>query len=475
MKTLIAAPWIVAYQDGGHALLEGGEVVVEDERIAFVGRRYRGAVDARLEAAGKLLIPGLITVHSHLTNSPLTRSFLEDCGNPFHYMSGLYEYLALTDVPADDGLIAARFSLAEMLKSGITTLVQFGGLAEPIAELAGALGVRAYVVPYFKSGRWHTPDGRRVDYEWAADEGLPGLERAVEFIAKHDGTHGGRVRSFLGPAQIDTCTPTLLRRTAEAAARLGARVTIHASQATIEFQEITRRHGRTPVEHLADVGLLNDRLIIAHCLYISGHPLVAFPGGRDLERLAASGAHVAHCPWVFGRRGILMHSYPRYRRAGINVALGTDTFPQDMLHEMRTAAVFGKIAETDPRVATAADVFTSATLGGARALGRDDLGRIAPGARADLVLVDAESLSMTPLRDPVRNLVFSGTRHDVDTVMVDGRVLVRDGRVLGLDERQLARDLQEAARRLWARVPGADWAGRSVDQISPPSFPPWRE
>jgi 5-methylthioadenosine/S-adenosylhomocysteine deaminase len=89
-----------------------------------------------------------------------------------------------------------------------------------------------------------------------------------------------------------------------------------------------------------------------------------------------------------------MQSYARYRRAGINIALGTDTFPQDMVHDMRQAAVFGKVAETDPRVATAADVFTSATLGGARALGRDDLGRIAVGAKADLVLVDLETLSM---------------------------------------------------------------------------------
>jgi cytosine/adenosine deaminase-related metal-dependent hydrolase len=244
-----------------------------------------------------------------------------------------------------------------MLKSGITTVVQFGSLiAERIVHIAGELGVRAYVVPAFKSGQWYTPDGRRVEYEWAADQGLPDLERAVEFVKTHTGAPDGRVRSFLGPAQIDTCTPELLRRTAERAATLDVPVTIHASQATIEFQEITRRYGRTPLEQLHEVGLLDRRLIISHCIFISGHPLVAFPGGRDLELLAASGAHVAHCPWVFGRRGILMQSYARYRRAGINVALGTDTFPQDMVHEMRQAAIFGKVAETDPRVATAADV-----------------------------------------------------------------------------------------------------------------------
>lgn len=218
---------------------------------------------------------------------------------------------------------------------------------------------------------------------------------------------------------------------------------------------------------------LGPRLIIGHCIFISGHPHVGFPGGRDLELLAESGASVAHCPWVFGRRGITMQSYARYIMAGVNVALGTDTFPQDLLHEMRWAVVLSKVVEGDPRVATARDVFTSATLGGARALGREDLGRIAPGAKADLLLFRLDTLSMAPVRDPIKNLVFSATRSDLDTVMVDGRVVAEGGQVAGVDQSRLARDLQAAAERLWARVPSTDWTRRCVDKISPPSFPTW--
>ncbi len=475
MRTLIKARHVIAYQDGGHTLLERGHVVIEDDRIVHVGPGFTGSVDRTIDASDKLLIPGLITVHAHLTNSPLTRSFLEDQGNPFHYMSGLYEYLALSDTTPEDALVCARFSLVEMLRSGITTVVELGRLAaEDIVELAKDLGIRAYVVPLYRSGRWYTPDGRRVLYEWSADGGFPGLEANVEFIRKHDGTHGGRIRSFLGPAQIDTCTPELLRKTAELAESLDVPVQIHAGQAVVEFQEITRRHGLTPTEFLADVGLLNRRLIIGHSLYVSGHPHVGFPNGRDLELIAASGATVAHCPWVFGRRGITMHSYARYLGAGINVALGTDTFPQDMLHEMRVAAVLSKVMESDPRVATARDVFTSATLAAARALGRDDLGRIAPGAKADLVLVSLDTLGMAPLRDPLKNLVFSGSRSDIDTVIVDGRTIVSGGRIPGVDEAGLARDIQRAAERLWQRMPAGDWAQRTVDTISPPSLPRWR-
>jgi 5-methylthioadenosine/S-adenosylhomocysteine deaminase len=474
MRTLIRARYVVAFRDGGHALLEDGDVVVDGERIAYVGPRYEGPVDARVDAGNMLLTPGFLSVHCHLTNSSLTKSFLEDQGNPFQYMSGLYEYLALTETSREDALAAARASMLELLASGVTTFVELGAQAsDGIVEMAAALGARAYVVPFYRSGRWYTPDGRRVLYEWRDDDGVPALERALEFIRTHDGSHGGRIRSFLGPAQIDTCSPALLRRTAELSRALDLPVQIHAGQAVIEFQEITRRHGRTPVEHLADVGLLGPRLIIGHCIFVSGHPQVGFPGQRDLELLAASGAHVAHCPWVFGRRGVVMHSYARYRRAGVNVALGTDTFPQDILHEMRWAAVLSKVVEGDPRVGTAADVFTSATLGGARALGRDDLGRIAVGARADLVLVRLDRLGMAPVRDPIKNLVFSATRHDIEAVFVDGRRVVSGGRVEGVDEAAVTRDLQAAAGRLWAAMPRGDWAKRTVDEISPPSFPRW--
>jgi cytosine/adenosine deaminase-related metal-dependent hydrolase len=270
MRTLIRARYVVGYQHGGHALLEHGCVVVEDDRIVHVGPHWDGPAEATIDAADQLLIPGFITVHSHLTNSPLTRSFLEDQGNPFHYMSGLYEFLAVTDPAPEEALASARASLAEMLRSGITTVVELGGPAtEAIVALAGRIGIRAYVAPMYRSGRWYTPDGRRVLYEWSADGGRSGLERAVEFVRTHRGAYGGRVQSLLAPAQIDTCTPELLRRTAEAAEALDVPVTIHAGQAIIEFQEITRRHGLTPVEWLREVGLLMEILSVNAPLLLS--------------------------------------------------------------------------------------------------------------------------------------------------------------------------------------------------------------
>jgi cytosine/adenosine deaminase-related metal-dependent hydrolase len=156
------------------------------------------------------------------------------------------------------------------------------------------------------------------------------------------------------------------------------------------------------------------------------------------------------------------------------MTLGTDTSPQSMIEGLRYTAVVAKIVDRQTEVATAADVFNAATLAGAKALGRDDLGRIAPGAKADLLLWRGDSLFMTPLRDPIRNIVYSATAEDLDTVLIDGEVRMRGREIPGVDVAALTRDLQAAGERMWANVSRGDWAGRSVDELAPPTCPAFR-
>jgi cytosine/adenosine deaminase-related metal-dependent hydrolase len=144
-----------------------------------------------------------------------------------------------------------------------------------------------------------------------------------------------------------------------------------------------------------------------------------------------------------------MESFARYLARGVNMTLGTDTCPQSMLESLRWTAVVSKLVDRRTEVATAADVFNAATLAGAKALGRDDLGRIAPGAKADLLLWEGESLFMTPLRDPIRNLVYSAQAEDLNTVMIDGELVMRDRKIPGVDIGQLARAVQADASREW--------------------------
>ena len=141
----------------------------------------------------------------------------------------------------------------------------------------------------------------------------------------------------------------------------------------------------------------------------------------------------------------------------------------------RWAAVISKIIDRNTEIATAREVFNAATLGGAAALGRDDLGRIATGAKADLLIFDGQSLNMAPLRDPVKNLVYYAEMEDLDTVIIDGTTVVEGGEVLTADPREAARRLQEAGERMWPQMAEHDWARRHVDQLSPLTFPLWEE
>jgi cytosine/adenosine deaminase-related metal-dependent hydrolase len=280
------------------------------------------------------------------------------------------------------------------------------------------------------------------------------------------------VRCFFAPAQVDTCTGDLLREAKRLAREAGRPYQVHTAQSVVEFHEMLARHGKTPIAWLRDLGVLDPGTILGHALIIGGSSWTNYPAG-DVRIMAETGCSVAHAVWVFARRGVAMESFARYRAAGINLSLGTDTNPQSVIEAMRWAAVVSKLVERSTEATTAAHVFDAATLGGARALGRDDLGRIAPGARADLVLWRARSWRMTPLRDPVKNLVYNATDEDVDRVWVNGRLVVDGGRVLAADEAATLEALQAGGERMWPRMAGADWAGRGVDDLSPQTYPLW--
>src|SRR5581483_4160004 len=210
--------------------------------------------------------------------------------------------------------------------------------------------------------------------------------------------------------------------------------------------------------------------IIGHAIFLDDHPSTRWHSDSDLGRLADSGTTVAHCPTVFARRGITLRDFGRYARRGVNMAIGTDTYPHNMLEELRLAAYLARTQAGTPRTLTTTQLFDAATIGGARALGRDDIGRLAPGCRADLVLVDVTHPMMRPAHDPVRSLIYAAGDRAVRDVYVDGLKVVGDGRVLTMDYPAAAAALHEAQARIKGNVPGLDWNHRTADQVSPPTF-----
>lgn len=459
---------------GEHRILEGGCLVTEGNTIHYVGKRFSEPVDEVIDATDCLVTPGLINVHTHLFESPLDKTLVEDIGRREFANSKLVDVLPGKARAMDEAAERAcvDFSMLELIRTGTTTVMEIGFVGAYTAEAAERAGLRAYIADGYRSGRWTTDDGRSVRYVWDEAAGWEGLERAVALIEQLGGRAGGRIQGFLSPMQVDTCTAELLVKSRELSDALGVPLALHASQAVFEFDEMLRRHGRTPVEWLEEIGFLGERCILGHAILPAGHSWVQC-AGDDLSILARHGVSVAHCAWVFARSGIVMESFPKYQDAGINLCLGADSAPQSMIEAMRWAAILGKVAHRQAARATAADVFNAATLNAAKALQRPDLGRLEAGAKADLLVWDLTGLGFTPCRDPIRALVYSAQAEDLKAVMIDGAWVMQEGRVLTVDEAAVTARLREAAARVWSRFGPGDWAERTVDELSPPSFAPF--
>src|SRR5690349_3886114 len=238
-RTRINASHIIAYDPaaGGHRYLRDGVVVVEDDSIAHVGKTYDGPADETIDATGRIVTPGFVNVHAHLAGSPLDKSFIEDRGPRQFYLSGLFEFLPARGAGQDSEATRACFdySMVELLRTGTTTILEMGPLLEEAIPSGVAAGIRLYLGPGVRDGRWYTDNGRTVKYDWDEEAGRASLRRAVEFIERHDGSHGGLIKGFLSPLQVDTCTEGLLREVRREADRLRVPVQIHVSQSVNEF------------------------------------------------------------------------------------------------------------------------------------------------------------------------------------------------------------------------------------------------
>lgn len=463
--------FVVGYRNNGHILIKNGELAYQGNKIVYVGKKYLGKADNVVDTHNGLVIPGLINMHCHVAASPVEKGFLEDIGSPIFYGTSLYESLRVTHLNIEDQENVFRFSLSEIIKKGSTTIFELGRGTEQMVNTIGESGVRAYVGPMARSCVFMTKDGKTVHYEWDEPEAFKRLQYTVDLHEKYTGSFNDRIRIALYPGQVDCVTPDYLKEVRKAADATKMKIQIHAAQSINEIRTVIDRFGQTPAEFLHDYGICGPDTLYGHYIMPSGHSLNSLRFGHELETIANDGTTVVHCPWVFGRRGMILESFHKYRKMGINLALGTDSFPQDMVHEMRAAAIFGKIAEIDTWTCTAADVFNAATIGGAKALGRDDIGRLCEGAKADIVIINTQNMEFSPLRDPIKVLVYTADSHNIDKVIVDGKTLVEEGHVLGVDEEKLREQMQVAGEHMWANVVKRDWKGRTDEEMSPMSFP----
>ena len=477
MKTLIQGGYVVGFSGKEHEIIKDGVVVFERDRILFVGKQYPEPVDKKIDAHGCLVSPGFIDTHFH-SGSNASDYLLNEPDKPDFFASNYLAHGAPTREGAKqahlkDVDVGQRFSLVHILKSGVTTTLEIGGPGgdpERYIEMVGDLGIRCYTGPSYKNADFFHDREGRLEYDWSDERGAEGLKRAIAFVKKFNGACNGRIATMVFPGHVDTCTPELLKETRRAAKDLAVRVQIHSAINLIEFHTVMQRYRCTPVELLKKIGFLDPEVSLSHCIFLTGHSWTAYPYGDDLKIIADSGASVAHSPLKYLKIGVAMESFDRYLRAGINVALGTDTFPKDIITEMRYAALVSRLAEKSFIAGHPRDVFNAVTLGGAKLIGREDLGRLQKGAKADITIVNLRDIAFGAVRDPIKALVETAASRDVRTVIVDGEILVDDGKCLKVNEEDLLEKLQIRAEGIWQSVPNWHWTGKSVDEVLPPAF-----
>jgi cytosine/adenosine deaminase-related metal-dependent hydrolase len=319
----------------------------------------------------------------------------------------------------------------------------------------------------FDSARIVALNDHELDYRWAPDGGMADFERAVAILEEVAAHSGGRLSAMMSPMSVDACTPELLRRAYDLARDRGWPYHLHAGMAVMEFHEMVRRTGLTSLQWLKQQDLLGPTVIIGHGAILDHHSWVHWHTREDVGILADAGASVSHCPVVLSRYGVTLESFGRYRKAGINLGIGTDCHPHNMLEEMRQAAILSRVADQHMFSAMTADIFDAATVGGARALMRDDIGRLAPGAKADIVALDVTHPTMLPLYDPLRSLIFSACDRAVKDVYVGGGKVVGNGKVLTMDHRQVAEAVADIQARVVADIPNRDRKARRAEEVAP--------
>ena len=468
------ADWVVAWDEtaGRHVYRRGIDIAFADDRIVFVGRDYPEPADHVVGGADRLVLPGLIDIHSHPEHEPLYRGVREEHGLRNMHMTGLYERSQAFSAPDDEARAAsAEFAYCELLSSGVTTLVDISPPWDGWIELFAASGMRGFLAPGYASARWYLDNDRELKFAWDEARGRDGFAAALSLIDRAANHACGRLSGVVSPMQIDTCTPELLRNSHDAARDRGLAFTVHVAQSVIEVQEILRRHGKTPVQWAHEIGILGPETILGHALFLDTHSWIRWWTRTDLGLIANSGAAVAHCPTPFARYGQIMENFGDYLRAGVTMGLGTDTAPHNLVEEMRKAAILARIAARDIETVTTADLLHAATVGGATALLRDDLGRVAPGKKADLVLVDLTQPQMVPARDPLRSFIYHAADRAVRDVFVDGRQVVAGGKVTTLDQAAAGRRLVEAQSRMLEAAPRRDYRVRTAEEIAPLSLP----
>ncbi len=403
------------------------DILIEGNRITQIGTVTTTDAMQVIDATGMVVMPGLTNCHNHAYMS-LLRGYCDDLR--------LFEWLSEKMWPAEEKMDGedvywgTMLGVAEMIKSGTTTFADMSFFMDSVAKAVDETGIRAALC---QGLLFHDDNVNRR------------LEATHRLFSIWRGKANGRINTMVGPHAPQTCPPDKIKLAIALAKELDSAIHIHLAETNEEVNQIRTQYNKTPTEYLADLGLFDScHVLLAHAVHLT-------EGDISLLRNIKGG--ISHNPISNQKLGCGTAPVVELTRAGINVALGTDgaasTLTLDMFEEIKAAAWLQKNKHYDPTVLNAYQALQMATIAGAKALGLEDqIGTIEPGKKADLILVDIEKPHLYPHNDLCALLAYSANGADVDTVIIDGKLIMHHRTLLTIDEKQVLQQARRCSKRL---------------------------
>lgn len=439
MRTLLKHAMIVTMDDKGQVYTDGN-LLFEDDRILQAGTAPvdENTCDEVLDLTGKLILPGLVNTHVH-TSQQLARGLADDVDLLTWLHDRIWPYES--SMTEEDSYISTLFCAAEQIKAGVTAIAEPGGqFVSGMAKAIEEAGIRAKLA----NSVMDCGEGLPKAWQHSTEEEL---NRQEEDIQRFHGTADGRIEVWFGIRTIFNATDELLLRTKELADRYSVGIHMHVAEAKSEVEYVKERLGVQTVTHLKDLGFLGPNLLAAHTVWLTD---------GEVEMFREHGVKVSHNP-ASAMRVLGFARVPRMLQEGICVAIGTDGAPtnnrMDMVDEMWVTSLIHKGWRLDPTVVKAQEILRMATANGAKAL-QDGLlyGSLEPGKKADLIIINPDSVGMQPMHDPIANLVTSMHSTNVESTICNGKWLMRDRKILTFDEKALIQEAKLRAESIRSRA-----------------------
>ncbi len=439
MKRLLKHAMVVTMNEKGEVFTDGS-VLLEDDKILQVGNfeTEEGDCDEVEDCTGKLILPGFVNTHVH-TSQQLARGLADDVDLLTWLHDRIWPYES--NMTEEDSYISTLLCSLEQIRCGVTSIAEPGGqfvsgMARAIAE-AGIRGKLAKSV-------MDCGEGLPASWQHTAREELDVQE---EDLKKFHNTADGRVKVWFGVRTIFNATDELLLGTKELADQYGVGIHMHVAEAKAEVDYLKEKIGVPTVTHLRDLGILDKNFLAVHTVWLTNEEVEMF---RDHQ------VKVSHDP-ASAMRVLGFAKVPRMLREGICVSIGTDGAPtnnrMDMVDEMWVTSLIHKGWRLDSTVVKAQEILRMATINGASAVREgDSTGSLEPGKKADLIVINPESVGMLPMHDPIANLVTSMHSSNVESTMCDGKWLMKNRVVLTIDEEALLQEAKERAAAIRRRA-----------------------